>query len=97
MARPKKEVVLDGATAEATVSDAASAQAQTNQKPNLTPISQVKLAVAIPGTTTQTLMEKQYSLMYDSEKMVLYVHKKEAGKTQDKYVIFPPNIAYMKL
>jgi hypothetical protein len=61
----------------------------------LTPIQQVKLAVSIPGTTTQTLMEKDFYLMYDSEKMVLYVNKK--SKPEDRYVIHASNIAYLKL
>jgi hypothetical protein len=83
MSRPKKE--------------ATESTTETVEAPKLTPVKQVKLAVAIPGTTTQTLMEERYSLMYDSLRMVLYVYKKEAGKSHDKYIIFPPNIAYMKI
>ncbi len=63
-------------------------------KKALTPIKQVKLAVSIPGTTTQTLMSDRFSLQYDSEKMVLYVNK--IG-TPDNYVVHASNIAYLKL
>lgn len=66
----------------------------TEKKPKLTEISQVKLAVSIPKTTTQTLMSDRFNLQYDSEKMVLYVNKKG---TNENYVIHASNIAYLKL
>ena len=66
-----------------------------SKEAKLTPISQVKLAVSIPGTTTQTLMSDKFNLMYDSEKMVLYITKK--ANEEARYVVHASNIAYLKL
>lgn len=64
------------------------------QNTTITPVSQVKLAVSIPGTTTQTLMAPTYALDYDSAKQVLYVQKKGH---KDIYVVHSSNVAYIKL
>lgn len=68
----------------------------------LTTINQVKLAVSIPNTTSQTLHDRDFTLLYDSSKGCLYVQKKQTergdGKeNHPKFVIFNSNIAYMKL
>ena len=86
MARPKK--ITEESTEMAT-QEQLPASATT-----ITPVSQVKLAVSIPGTTTQTLMAPTYSLDYDSAKQVLYVQKKGH---KDVYVIHSSNVAYIKL
>ena len=74
---------------------------ETKQK-KLTEVDQVKLAVSIPGTTSQTLHSNAYSLTYDSEKGCLYVQKKVTDRGEEKgshpkFVVFNSNIAYMKL
>lgn len=66
-----------------------------SKETKLTPISQVKLAVSIPGTTTQTLVSDKFNLLYDSDKMVLYITKKSDEKA--RYVVHASNIAYLKL
>jgi hypothetical protein len=63
-------------------------------KLKLTPIRQVKLAVSIPKTTSQTLMDDRFSLLYDADRMVLYV---QAKNSKDQYVIHASNIAYLKI
>jgi hypothetical protein len=84
---PKEENIDRGATIGGEV-------VVVEQKTTITPVSQVKLAVSIPGTTPQTLMSAQFDLDYDSAKQVLYIQKK--GQ-KDLYVVHSSNVAYIKL
>jgi hypothetical protein len=92
MSRPKKIVEE---TQEMTIkTDLSESYVVKGEPTTITSVRQVKLAVSIPGTTTQTRINPAYSLDYDSAKQVLYVQKKG---NDDIYVIHSSNVAYIKL